>query len=171
MSLKLFTLLIFSLCYALVLSRKIAPILVVSVGVLILLASPVLTVNQAIESINFNVLGVFLGTMILSHLFIRSGVPKYLSSRLVNKSQSVGIAFLGVCLLSGFISSFTENVACVLIVAPLAFEIARNFGINPVPLLIGVALSSNLQGCATMIGDSPSIIMALETSQRVAHNL
>jgi Na+/H+ antiporter NhaD/arsenite permease-like protein len=54
-------------------------------------------------------------------------------------------------------------VATVLIVAPIALEIARHIKINPVPLLIGVALAANLQGTATMIGDSPSIILAMQS--------
>jgi Na+/H+ antiporter NhaD/arsenite permease-like protein len=68
-----------------------------------------------------------------------------------------------VCLLAGFISSFVENVATVLIVAPIAFEVAKKLKANPVPFLIGIAVSSNLQGCATMIGDSPSLILALSS--------
>jgi Na+/H+ antiporter NhaD/arsenite permease-like protein len=56
-----------------------------------------------------------------------------------------------------------ENVATVLIVAPIAFEVAKKLKANPIPFLIGIAVSSNLQGCATMIGDSPSIILALSS--------
>jgi Na+/H+ antiporter NhaD/arsenite permease-like protein len=73
------------------------------------------------------------------------------------------MALLSVCLLAGFISSFVENVSTVLIVAPIAFEVAKKLKANPVPFLIGIAVSSNLQGCATMIGDSPSIILALSS--------
>jgi len=163
MSLKLFTLIIFIGCYSLILSRKVRPVIATSVGILVLLIFKSITLNQAIGSINYNVLGVFIGTMTLSSLFIHSGVPAYLAAKLVNKSHSVGIAFFLVCCLSGLISSFTENVATVLIIAPLALEIASVLAINPVVLLIGVSLSANLQGCATMIGDSPSIILAMES--------
>ncbi|MCM8780706.1 MAG: SLC13 family permease, partial [Candidatus Omnitrophica bacterium] len=135
----------------------------VYLGVVVLLVSGVINIRQALSSININVLGVFLGSMILSGLFVYSGVPAFLASLLVNRARSVSMAMLLVCVLSGFISSFTENVATVLIVAPIALEIARRININPVPLLVGVALSANLQGVATMIGDSPSIILAMET--------
>jgi Na+/H+ antiporter NhaD/arsenite permease-like protein len=54
-------------------------------------------------------------------------------------------------------------VATVLIVAPIAFEVAKKLKANPVPFLIGIAISANLQGCATMVGDSPSIILALSS--------
>ncbi|TRZ50551.1 hypothetical protein D4Q80_00060 [bacterium] len=129
----------------------------------LLLLSRALTFSQAASSININVLGVFLGSMILSSLFIYSGVPAYLAATFVDKSANTAIAMLLVCGLSGFISSFTENVATVLIVAPIALEIARHIKVNPVPLLIGVALAANLQGTATMIGDSPSIILAMQS--------
>jgi Na+/H+ antiporter NhaD/arsenite permease-like protein len=138
-------------------------LLAVYSGVSALLLARAVNLTQALSSININVLGVFLGTMVLSSLFIYSGVPVYLAAALVNKSKNVSMAMLLVCGLAGFISSFTENVATVLIVAPIALEIAKKVKINPVPLLIGVALSSNLQGVATMIGDSPSIILAMES--------
>jgi Na+/H+ antiporter NhaD/arsenite permease-like protein len=101
--------------------------------------------------------------MVLSGLFIFSGVPAHLATKLVDRSKTVGLALLAVCLLAGFISSFVENVATVLIVAPIAFEVAKKLKANPVPFLIGIAVSANLQGCATMIGDSPSIILALSS--------
>ncbi|MFH0739306.1 MAG: SLC13 family permease [Candidatus Omnitrophota bacterium] len=135
----------------------------VYLGVLLLFFSKGINIPQAMGSININVLGVFLGTMILSSLFIYSGVPAYLASLFVDKSKSISMAMLLVCGLAGLISSFTENVATVLIVAPIALEIAKKIKINPVPLLIGVALASNLQGTATMIGDSPSIILAMQS--------
>ncbi|MCM8799815.1 MAG: SLC13 family permease, partial [Candidatus Omnitrophica bacterium] len=161
-SLKIITLFIFILAYILILTRRINSLWVVfgAAGILFLIGA--INLKEALLSINFNVLGVFLGTMVLSHLFIYSEVPNFLASKILNKSKNVSMAFLGVCLLASFISSFTENVATVLIVAPIALKIAKLIEVNPVPLLIGVALSSNLQGTATLIGDSPSIILAME---------
>lgn len=159
---KILVVTIFLLTYSSIVlfNRKINPLALVFSGVAILLISQAIGIKDAFGSINFNVLGVFLGTMILSGLFIYSNVPTYLASRLVARSKNVGMAILFMCLLSGFISSFTENVATVLIVAPVAFEVAKKLKANPIPFLIGIAVSSNLQGSATMIGDSPSIILA-----------
>ncbi|MFC1704560.1 SLC13 family permease, partial [Candidatus Omnitrophota bacterium] len=160
---KLFVLITFLLTYVLIVSRRKNPTLMPYIGISVLLLFGAIDFKQALGSINFNVLGVFTGTMILSNLFIESGVPAYLAARFVDKSKNVCTALLSVCCLSAFISSFADNVATVLIVAPIALAIARTLSLNPIPLLIGVALSSNLQGCATMIGDAPSIILALES--------
>ncbi len=160
---KIFVVSVFLLTYILLVARKGHPFLLLGSAIVLLFTSHALTLQQALSSINYNVLGVFVGTMILSGLFIFSGVPAYLATKLVDRAKTVGMALLSVCILSGFISSFVENVATVLIVAPIAFEVAKKLKTNPIPFLIGIAVSSNLQGCATLIGDSPSIILALSS--------
>ncbi len=160
---KLFVVAIFIIAYILLVLKRGHPFLVLGAAIGALLISGAINLKEALLSINYNVLGVFLGTMILSGLFIFSGVPAYFATKLVDRSKTVGMALLSVCILAGFISSFVENVATVLIVAPIAFEVARKLKVNPIPFLIGIAVSSNLQGCATMIGDSPSIILALSS--------
>jgi Na+/H+ antiporter NhaD/arsenite permease-like protein len=110
--------------------------------------------------ISWNVMGIFVGTLILADLFIWSRVPHYVAERLVNRSRSVCWAMVKVCAFSGFLSIFAENVAVVLIVAPIAFALAEKLKTSPVPLIIGVTVSSNLQGTATLIGDPASMIFA-----------
>lgn len=110
--------------------------------------------------INWNVIGIFAGTLALAEIFILSKVPVLLADILVNRSKSVGVAILWVCGLASFISAFVENVATVLIVAPVALALAKKLEVSPVPFLVGLAISSNLQGTATLIGDPPSMILA-----------
>jgi len=114
--------------------------------------------------INYNVLGIFLGTSILSFLFTNSKVPAHIVGKIEEKNTSVGMIYLLICIITSFISSFIENVATILIMAPVALEFTKKNDLNPVPLFIGMMVSSNLQGCATMIGDSPSIILAIEAN-------
>jgi len=160
---KLFVVAVFLVTYVLLMFKKGHPFIVLGSAIGLLLCLGTISPLQAVSSVNFNVLGVFLGTMVLSGLFIFSAVPAYLATKLVDRSKNVGMALLSICFLAGFISSFVENVATVLIVAPIAFEVAKKLKANPVPFLIGIAVSSNLQGCATMIGDSPSLILALSS--------
>jgi len=160
---KLFVVAVFLITYILLMLKKGHPFIILGSAIGLLLSTGAINLTGLLSSINYNVLGVFLGTMILSSLFIFSSVPAYLATKLVDRSKNVGMALLSVCLLAGFISSFVENVATVLIVAPIAFEVARKLKANPIPFLIGIAVSSNLQGCATMVGDSPSIILALSS--------
>jgi Na+/H+ antiporter NhaD/arsenite permease-like protein len=112
------------------------------------------------EKISWNVMGLFFGTLILAEIFMMSRVPAVMAEWLVDKAKSTRGAMLILCALAGFISMFVENVAVVLLLAPVALSLSDKLKISPVPLMIGIAISSNLQGTATMIGDPPSMILA-----------
>jgi Na+/H+ antiporter NhaD/arsenite permease-like protein len=133
---------------------------VVWAGAFAFLAVGFITPRAALASLNWNVLGTFAGTFVVAQLFAGSGVPLLLARGLVARSHSVGMAIVLVCLLGGFVSAWVDNVATLLIVAPVAFVMAEHLGADPAPFLIGVAVSSNLQGSATLIGDAPSMILA-----------
>ena len=64
-----------------------------------------------------------------------------------------------LALFAGVISAFVDNVATVLMVAPVALNIALKLKINPIPSIIAIAVSSNLQGAATLVGDTTSILL------------
>lgn len=110
--------------------------------------------------INVNVLLIFSGILLAAEVMIDSGIPARLAALLISFSRTYGMAALMICLLSSVISVAVENVATVMIVAPIALEVARKSRASPVPLMIGIAIASNLQGTATLIGDPPSMILA-----------
>jgi len=114
---------------------------------------------DALRAINWNVMGIFVGTLIVADVFMESRVPAYIAEIIVDKAENTAWAILYICALSGFISAFVENVATVLIVAPIALSLAKKIKINPVNMMIAIAMSSNLQGAATLIGDPPSMLL------------
>jgi Na+/H+ antiporter NhaD/arsenite permease-like protein len=117
-------------------------------------------VGFLLSNINWNVLMILAGAMTVAELFIESKVPVLLADVIVRHLKTVGGAALGVCFLSSLLSAFIDNVTTVLIVAPVALVLAKRLHVSPVPFIIGLAISSNLQGTATLIGDPPSLILA-----------
>jgi len=113
-----------------------------------------------LRGISWNVLGVLAGAMMIADLFMESGVPVLLADKIADWCRTTRMALVAVCLFSGFISAFVDNVTTVLLVSPVALAISRRTGVSPVPILIGIAVSANLQGAATLIGDPPSMILA-----------
>jgi Na+/H+ antiporter NhaD/arsenite permease-like protein len=111
------------------------------------------------DAVNWNVMGIFVGTLFVADIFMESRAPAYFSEKIVNRSKSAAVAMLAICGLTSFVSAFVENVAAVLIVAPIALSLARKLSINPKSLMIAIAISSNLQGTATLIGDPPSMLL------------
>jgi Na+/H+ antiporter NhaD/arsenite permease-like protein len=90
---------------------------------------------------------------------MESKVPAYLAELIVQKAKNSAWAILFICAMTGFISAFVENVATVLIVAPVALSLAKKLKINPLNMMIAIAISSNLQGAATLVGDPPSMLL------------
>jgi Na+/H+ antiporter NhaD/arsenite permease-like protein len=123
-------------------------------------SGPAAHVVHLLAHINWNVLMILAGAMIVADLFIESRVPVLLADLIVRHLKTVGGAALGVCFLSSLLSAFIDNVTTVLIVAPVALVLAKRLDVSPVPFIIGLAISSNLQGTATLIGDPPSLILA-----------
>lgn len=115
---------------------------------------------EIVTGINWNVIGIFVGSLFLAELFIFSRVPETLSDHLINRSANVGIAFLFIIAFASVVSIFMDNVVTVLITAPIALQLARKADVSPVPVIVGLAISSNLQGMAILIGDTPSMILA-----------
>lgn len=110
-------------------------------------------------SIDFNVLLMIAGTMGIVALFIESKMPDLLADMIMEKVPNVKWAAIAMSLFAGIISAFVDNVATVLMVAPVALEICRKLKTNPVPFIIGIAVSSNLQGAATLVGDTTAIML------------
>ena len=110
--------------------------------------------------INWNVLMIYVGAMTIAALFLYSKVPALIADVIVGKCRSTGVAVVMILALTGFISIFVENVATVLVMAPIALSISKKLKINPVPFMIGLAVMSNLEGTATLVGDPPSMIFA-----------
>jgi Na+/H+ antiporter NhaD/arsenite permease-like protein len=115
--------------------------------------------KDAFWAINWNVMGIFVGTLVIADIFMESRVPAYLAELIVDKARNTAWAILLLCSLTSFISAFVENVATVLIVAPIALSLAKKLQINPMKMMIAIAVSSNLQGTATLIGDPPSMLL------------
>ena len=118
--------------------------------------------------IDFNVLLMIAGSMGLVQLFIDSKMPDLLAEVLINKVKNVQMAAVALALFAGIISAFVDNVATVLMVAPVAIQICKKLHTNPVPFIIGIAVSSNLQGAATLVGDTTAIMLGGEAGMSFA---
>ncbi len=118
-----------------------------------------LTIGSALLAVDYNVLLMIAGTMGLVTLFIESRMPALLAEKLISRVPNVKWAVTVLALFAGIVSAFVDNVATVLMIAPIGLAISRRLKISPVPVLIAIAVSSNLQGAATMVGDTTSMLL------------
>ena len=153
---------LFAITYVLMLTfSKYRPWIALVSGV-VFIVTGMLPLGNVIGELDFNVLLMIAGTMGLVALFIESKMPALLADLIMEKVPNVQMAAVCLALFAGVISAFVDNVATVLMVAPVAMEICKKLKTNPVPFIIGIAVSSNLQGAATLVGDTTAIMLGSE---------
>ena len=152
-------LVLFIITYVLMLSLPKYRYLVALTSAIIFVVIGILPIKKVFPAIDFNVILMIAGTMGTVSLFIESKMPALLSDLLIRKVPNVCFAIVVLSFFAGIISAFVDNVATVLMVAPVGLAIAKRVKISPVPVLISIAVSSNLQGAATLVGDTTSILL------------
>ena len=125
----------------------------------IFLITGILPVRSVFNEIDWNVILMIAGTMVVVDYFIESKMPNRIADILLDKADNVMWVTIYMSLFAGVISAFIDNVATVLMVAPVGLAVCRKLKISPVGMLISIAVSSNLQGAATLVGDTTSIML------------
>ncbi len=116
---------------------------------------------EALLGVDWDVIGLVIVASALSWFLDDSGIAGEAARMVVRHSRGSPTLFLLLASgISGFLSLFLENVSVVIILAPVVFKAARALGMNPVPVVIAVALSSNLSGSALLVGDPQAAIVA-----------
>ncbi|WP_428770984.1 SLC13 family permease [Treponema sp. HNW] len=129
-------------------------------GAAVILIGAVSPVHALVTLINWNILGIYIGSLIIAELFLYSRVPNRLADMIIEKLPDTGTAITAILIMTGIISAFVENVATVLVMAPIALSVCKKLRITPIYFMAGLAVMANLQGTATLVGDPPSMIFA-----------
>ena len=156
---KTIALILFVITYVLMiaLSEKRPYVALVSAVAYVLLG--IMPVRSIIPTIDWNVLMMLAGTMGTVFLFIESRMPNRLADLLLKKTPNVMWVAVAMSLFAGIVSAFVDNVATVLMIAPVGLAICRKLNMSPIAMLICISVSSNLQGAATLVGDTTSIML------------
>ena len=143
--------------FLLVLPEKRPYVALIAAGIFILLG--ILPLGNVIGAVDWNIILMLAGTMMVVQLFIESQMPALMAEGLLKAVPNIQWAVVVLSIFAGVISAFVDNVATVLMVAPVGLAVSRKLKTNPVPVLIAIAVSSNLQGAATLVGDTTSILL------------
>lgn len=158
-TLKLVVLIIFIVTYlALLFFPNIRAFIAISSAFVFVMIGA-LPVDKIFYTVNWNVIMMIAGTMGTVYLFIESKMPALMADVIIEKTPNVKWAVISLSLFAGIISAFVDNVATVLMVAPIALDISKKLKISPVSSVIAIAIASNLQGAATLVGDATSILL------------
>lgn len=156
---KILVIALFALTYVLMLSIPSRRHYFAASIAAIYIALGVVGAGEAFYAVDWNIIMMLFGTMGTVYLFIQSKMPNKISDIMINKIKNVKLVFIVMALFAGIVSAFIDNVATVLMLAPIAVAISKKFNVSPVKSVLAVSVSSNLQGAATLVGDTTSILL------------
>ncbi len=152
--------LIFSLTYLLIVSERINKTLAALLGGVAMILFRVIDQETAFEAIDFNVIFLLVGMMVIANVTGRTGIFQWLAIRSAKATRGNGLGILVIlCTITAVASAFLDNVTTVVLMAPLTLFVASTLELNPVPFLIAEIMASNLGGTATLVGDPPNILI------------
>jgi Na+/H+ antiporter NhaD/arsenite permease-like protein len=152
---------IFAASLAAIASERFNRTKVALVGAVLVLITQTIDQEDAIESIDFNTIGLLAGMMLMVRLTETTGVYNWLAIRAGQLSRGRPLAVVvSLATTTAVLSAFLDNLTTVLLVVPITFLLADALDIDPIPLVIIEIVVSNIGGTATLIGDPPNIIIA-----------
>ena len=112
------------------------------------------------EGIDWNVIFLLLGMMVIVGVIKQTGVFDYLAIWAAKRSRGKPFRLMVMLMLITAIASpLLDNVTIIMLVAPVTLVVCERLRIAPQPYLIAEVLASNIGGAATLIGDPPNIII------------
>ena len=164
---KWIVLAIFIIVFALILYRKIAIYyLSLSAAALLILLGIINPKVALLESVSWDVLAIYFGYGMLAIALRDSQMPAFVASWILPKVKKEKYALLFLCTLAAVLSSFMANPVVVLMLAPLAIEMATRLKASLFLYLVGLAISSNVVTTVSMVADPPSLILAMATNMK-----
>jgi Na+/H+ antiporter NhaD/arsenite permease-like protein len=158
-------LVVFFVAYVLIATEWTHKLLAALGGAAVLFALGVTDPDHAFYShetgVDWNVIFLLLGMMIIVGVLRRTGVFEYVAIWAAKRAKGSPLRVLILLtLITAVASAFLDNVTTVILIAPVTLLVCDRLGVDPVPFLIAEVMASNIGGTATLIGDPPNIIIA-----------
>ena len=158
-------LLIFGLCYVLIVTERLHKTIVALFGAAVMIGLGVVSQEEAFYShefgVDYNVVFLLIGMMVIINIVRETGLFEVLAVWAAQRADAKPFRLLVLlAVLTAVLSAMLDNVTTVLLMAPVTLAITKRLELNPVTFLITEALASNIGGTATLVGDPPNIMIA-----------
>jgi len=158
-------LLIFSVCYLLIVTERIHKTIVALSGAALMIVFGVVSQEEAFYShefgVDYNVVFLLIGMMVIVNIVRETGLFEVLAIWAAKRADAKPFRLLVLlAILTAVLSAMLDNVTTVLLMAPVTLAITKRLELNPITFLVSEALASNIGGTATLVGDPPNIMIA-----------
>ena len=153
-------LVVFVATYALIATERVHKTIAAMAGGTAMVLLGIVSQEEAFEHIDFNVIFLLAGMMILAGIVRKTGVFGWMAVRAARFAGGDAYRILVVmCVITAVASALLDNVTTVVLVGPITLFLAARLGMNPMPFIIAEILASNIGGLGTLIGDPPNILI------------
>jgi Na+/H+ antiporter NhaD/arsenite permease-like protein len=129
------------------------------VGACLMVASGVITLDDAYRAVDMGTITLLLGMMIVVANLRISGFFALVNAWVARGIRRPTMLLAAIVLVSGAFSAFLVNDAICLVMAPLVLELTLGLKRNPVPYLLAVAMASNVGSTATITGNPQNMMI------------
>ncbi len=161
-------LLIFLLTYFLIAVRKVRGKVIPSwvaacVGAALMLGLGVVSVKDAWNFIDFSVLYLLVGMMLMTASLQYCGLFEIVVDAMMTHIKDHRQFLTGVVIVTAFLSAVTLNDAVVLIITPIVLRCCKKLHAEPVPYLVAVFVAANIGCMATITGSPHNALVASQS--------
>jgi len=111
--------------------------------------------------IDWNVIFLLLGMMIIVGVIHKTGLFEYLAIRAIKRAKGEPKrALVVLIILTAIASAILDNVTTILLAVPMTLVVCKQLNVSPVPFILSQVFASNIGGASTLVGDPPNIIIA-----------
>jgi Na+/H+ antiporter NhaD/arsenite permease-like protein len=158
-------LLIFGVCYLLIMTERLHKTIVALFGAAVMISLGVVSQEEAFYShefgVDYNVVFLLIGMMVIVNIVRETGLFEVLAIWAAKRADAKPFRLLVLlAVLTAALSAMLDNVTTVLLMAPVTLAITKRLELNPITFLVSEALASNIGGTATLVGDPPNIMIA-----------
>ena len=129
----------------------------------------VFTYEEAIAFIDFRLLGLVIGTMIVVEVAERSGLFRVMALYAIKFSGGTpSKLFVFLCVTSAAVSMFLSDPTAMLLMAAATVTITKLLNYDPTPYFLASTIMINLGGTSTLIGSVSNMIIGVEAQMSFA---
>ncbi|HOW51428.1 MAG TPA: ArsB/NhaD family transporter [bacterium] len=156
----LFAVVSFVVLFILISTEKFNKTILALFGAFLFISIGIIPQEKAFLAEDWNVIFLLIGMMIIVGITKHTGLFQFVAVKMVKWAKGRPfVVMIYLCLVTALFSALLDNVTTVLILTPITILVTVELGLKPIPFIIAEAISSNVGGTATLIGDPPNIMI------------
>jgi len=162
----IYAIIVMIITYGLIISRgitKIPPWASMFFGGVLMIIFNVITPQEAIHSLNMDVILFLITLFIFASALEVSGFLKYLAYKIIEKYKEPKRIMFYILLYSGILSNLVTNDGISASWTPVILEVSNSMGIDELPLLYALAVGVTVGSVIMPTGNPQNLLIALES--------